>query len=224
MTHARSGATGKAPFHIDRKLLATGLVAGAVVGAWAGTKMRGMTTPEQDAGMIDWEQARMVAINMNRGNTLTAAERERLTAYYQEMVDRCVPIVAAYVGTDLPNKFDQTFAFDRVDWINANLEAFKVMFSPIEALNPANGHGKSMAAALWGSVKLAAAKAGDRSQGSVLASDAFFPFPDGLEAAIAAGVTAAVQPGGSVRDAEVIAAANRAGIAMIFTGTRHFLH
>lgn len=74
------------------------------------------------------------------------------------------------------------------------------------------------------SVKIAAAKAGDRSAGSVLASDAFFPFADGLEAAIAAGITAVVQPGGSVRDDEVIAAANQAGVAMLFTGTRHFLH
>jgi phosphoribosylaminoimidazolecarboxamide formyltransferase/IMP cyclohydrolase len=59
---------------------------------------------------------------------------------------------------------------------------------------------------------------------SVLASDAFFPFPDGLEAAIAAGITAAIQPGGSLRDEQVIAAADAAGIAMLFTGQRHFRH
>ena len=74
------------------------------------------------------------------------------------------------------------------------------------------------------SVRIAVDKAGERAAGSVLASDAFFPFPDGLEAAIAAGVTAAIQPGGSVRDDEVIAAADRAGVAMVFTGTRHFRH
>jgi phosphoribosylaminoimidazolecarboxamide formyltransferase / IMP cyclohydrolase len=62
------------------------------------------------------------------------------------------------------------------------------------------------------------------THGAVLASDAFFPFADGLEAAIAAGVTAVVQPGGSVRDSEVIAAADAAGIAMIFSGIRHFRH
>jgi phosphoribosylaminoimidazolecarboxamide formyltransferase/IMP cyclohydrolase len=60
--------------------------------------------------------------------------------------------------------------------------------------------------------------------GSVVASDAFFPFADGLEAAIAAGATAVIQPGGSMRDAEVIAAADAAGIAMVFTGMRHFRH
>ena len=74
------------------------------------------------------------------------------------------------------------------------------------------------------SVRIAVDKAGDRATGSVLASDAFFPFPDGLETAIAAGVTAAIQPGGSVRDDAVIAAADRAGLAMVFTGTRHFCH
>jgi phosphoribosylaminoimidazolecarboxamide formyltransferase/IMP cyclohydrolase len=74
------------------------------------------------------------------------------------------------------------------------------------------------------SVRIAVAKAGERAAGSVLASDAFFPFADGLEAASAAGVTAAIQPGGSVRDEEVIAAADRAGMAMLFTGTRHFRH
>ncbi|HEX6141726.1 MAG TPA: bifunctional phosphoribosylaminoimidazolecarboxamide formyltransferase/IMP cyclohydrolase [Geminicoccaceae bacterium] len=63
-----------------------------------------------------------------------------------------------------------------------------------------------------------------RLAGSVVASDAFFPFPDGLEEALAAGARAAIQPGGSVRDAEVVAAADRAGAAMLFTGERHFRH
>ena len=58
----------------------------------------------------------------------------------------------------------------------------------------------------------------------MVASDAFFPFADGLIAAIEAGATAVIQPGGSMRDAEVIAAADAAGIAMVFTGMRHFRH
>jgi phosphoribosylaminoimidazolecarboxamide formyltransferase/IMP cyclohydrolase len=58
----------------------------------------------------------------------------------------------------------------------------------------------------------------------VLASDAFFPFADGVEEAAAAGVSAIIQPGGSIRDEEVIQAANAAGIAMVFTGVRHFRH
>jgi phosphoribosylaminoimidazolecarboxamide formyltransferase/IMP cyclohydrolase len=69
-----------------------------------------------------------------------------------------------------------------------------------------------------------AARVGIPLQGSALASDAFFPFPDGLEAAVAAGARAIAQPGGSMRDAEVIAAADRLGVAMVFTGVRHFRH
>ena len=74
------------------------------------------------------------------------------------------------------------------------------------------------------SSRLAVARAGDRAKGSVGASDAFFPFPDGLEVLIEAGVRAVVQPGGSVRDPEVIAAAESAGITLYLTGTRHFAH
>jgi phosphoribosylaminoimidazolecarboxamide formyltransferase/IMP cyclohydrolase len=69
-----------------------------------------------------------------------------------------------------------------------------------------------------------AADAGLSLKGSAVGSDAFFPFPDGLLAAADAGATCAIQPGGSVRDEEVIAAANERGMAMIFTGTRHFRH
>ena len=63
-----------------------------------------------------------------------------------------------------------------------------------------------------------------RTRGSVVASDAYFPFADGLVSAIEAGATAVIQPGGSMRDAQVIAAADEAGIAMVFTGMRHFRH
>lgn len=73
-------------------------------------------------------------------------------------------------------------------------------------------------------VDLACRKAGERAQGSVLASDGFFPFPDAVERAADAGVTAIIQPGGSVRDPELIRAANRHGMAMIFTGERHYRH
>ena len=77
------------------------------------------------------------------------------------------------------------------------------------------------------SCRFAAWKATDAKHdlvGSVAASDAFFPFPDGVEALADAGVTAVVQPGGSMRDAEVVEAADRLGMAMILTGARHFRH
>jgi phosphoribosylaminoimidazolecarboxamide formyltransferase/IMP cyclohydrolase len=74
------------------------------------------------------------------------------------------------------------------------------------------------------SVEIASKKAGDEARGAVMASDAFFPFPDGVEAAAQAGITAVIQPGGSVKDDEVIAAADKAGMAMLLTGVRHFRH
>lgn len=74
------------------------------------------------------------------------------------------------------------------------------------------------------SARLSIDRAGERAKGSVAASDAFFPFADGLQILINGGITAVVQPGGSVRDEEVIATASAAGIAMFFTGTRHFSH
>jgi phosphoribosylaminoimidazolecarboxamide formyltransferase / IMP cyclohydrolase len=73
-------------------------------------------------------------------------------------------------------------------------------------------------------VQIAVRRAGERARGSVMASDAFFPFPDGLEEGIRAGVTAVIQPGGSVKDSDVVATADAAGIAMVMTGQRHFRH
>jgi phosphoribosylaminoimidazolecarboxamide formyltransferase/IMP cyclohydrolase len=74
------------------------------------------------------------------------------------------------------------------------------------------------------SVEIAIKKAGDRIRGAVLASDAFFPFPDSIELAAKAGISAVIQPGGSRSDADVIAACKRHGLPMIFTGRRHFKH
>ena len=74
------------------------------------------------------------------------------------------------------------------------------------------------------SVEIACRKAGDRAHGAVLGSDAFFPFADSIEFAASKGVTAFVEPGGSLRDAEVIAAAQKLGVWLFFTGMRHFRH
>ena len=74
------------------------------------------------------------------------------------------------------------------------------------------------------SAHLAVTRAGERASGSVGASDAFFPFPDGLQVLINGGVSAVVQPGGSIRDKEVIEAAAEAGITLYLTGARHFAH
>jgi phosphoribosylaminoimidazolecarboxamide formyltransferase/IMP cyclohydrolase len=71
---------------------------------------------------------------------------------------------------------------------------------------------------------LAVRKAGDRAKGAVMASDAFFPFPDAVEVAADAGVTAVIHPGGSIRDDEVLAVAEERGMAVVLTGRRHFRH
>jgi phosphoribosylaminoimidazolecarboxamide formyltransferase / IMP cyclohydrolase len=73
-------------------------------------------------------------------------------------------------------------------------------------------------------VRIAIQRAGERAQGAVMASDAFFPFPDSVELAAQAGVTAVVHPGGSIRDAETLAAANAANMALVLSGVRHFRH
>ncbi len=74
------------------------------------------------------------------------------------------------------------------------------------------------------SAVIASRKAGDRARGAVAGSDAFFPMPDGLEVLAESGVTAVIQPGGSKGDPDVIAAADRLGVAMVFAGIRHFKH
>jgi coenzyme F420 biosynthesis associated uncharacterized protein len=131
-------------------LIAAGLLAGAAVGAWASGRLRAAAPEDAPRGLIDWEQARGIAINMNRGATLTSVERSRLDEYYRDLVRTCVPIVSAYTGTELPDTVERTFAFDRVDWINANLDSFKIMLAPIEALNPDTGGSRTVIAAMWG--------------------------------------------------------------------------
>jgi coenzyme F420 biosynthesis associated uncharacterized protein len=119
-------------------MVASGVVAGAAVGAWAASKMRSAPQPSTDQQgdhrLIDWEQARSFAITMNRSASLTAVERERLDAYYTELVDKAIPVVERYVGISLPHATVSTHAFDRVDWINANIDAFREMLAPFEAL------------------------------------------------------------------------------------------
>ena len=152
MATPRYSAGPRQAWPLDRRLIAVGLLAGAAVGALAGGKARTFTGQERAKGLIDWEQARGIAINMNRGGALTAPERERLDAYYRGLVQRCLPIVATYTKSELPPTLERTFAFDRVDWINANLEAFERMFAPLEVLNPATDGRSSVASVLWGGV------------------------------------------------------------------------
>ncbi|MCP5452652.1 MAG: bifunctional phosphoribosylaminoimidazolecarboxamide formyltransferase/IMP cyclohydrolase [Spirochaetaceae bacterium] len=103
-----------------------------------------------------------------------------------------------------------------------------LLAAPIDASDPSAGYATvgigSGQPNRVDSTRIAAERAGDRARGSVLASDAFFPFPDSVEAAAAAGVTAIAQPGGSIRDGLSVEAADAAGVAMVVTGVRHFRH
>ena len=142
---------------IDGRLLTAGVLTGAAVGAWAGRRTRAMVGRDPGTGtrLIDWERARGIAINMNRASALTMPERSRLDAEYRGLVARCVPIVELYAGSTLPEAAERTFVFDRVDWINANLEAFKTLFAPLEALRDDLETGRTVASQLWGGVNQA---------------------------------------------------------------------
>ncbi len=111
---------------------------------------------------------------------------------------------------------DLRFAWRVVKWVKSNA----ILFAKDRATVGVGAGQMSRVDA----VKLAAMKAGERARGAVMASDAFFPFPDGIEEAARAGITAVIQPGGSIRDEEVIAAANNLGMAMVMTSMRHFRH
>lgn len=125
----------------DRRVLAAGIILAAAAGAWVGQQLQkerpvSTAVPNGDAPtpLIDWGQARDIAVQMSREDVLSMPERRRLDAEYRALVARCVPIVSQYTGDQLPDAPERTFAFDRVDWVNANIEAFEHMFKPLEGL------------------------------------------------------------------------------------------
>ncbi len=121
---------------------AAGLVGGVAAGVWLSRKVKDYVASDRPDGVIDWDRTREVAVAMNRGDTLTAVQRSRLDAYYEDLVNKCIPIVSAYTGTTLPDTGQRTFAFDRIDWIDANLHGFRRMFEPMEDLTgPASSKG-----------------------------------------------------------------------------------
>jgi coenzyme F420 biosynthesis associated uncharacterized protein len=120
----------------DPRVLAASVVIAAAAGAWAGQRLQRPARPTtSEPPLIDWRQARDLAVTMNRDEALSAADRRKLDGEYRELVARCVPIVADYTGDTLPDAPERTFAFDRVDWVNANIESFERMFAPLEGLH-----------------------------------------------------------------------------------------
>lgn len=126
-------------------------MAGAALGVWAGKRIQEYARKDRPEGMIDWNRSREIATGMNKGDALTASERAHLDAYYGELVARCIPIVSEYTGSSLPTDTERTYAFDRVDWINANLEGFRRMFEPIESLD-VSSDAKNIVAKAWNGV------------------------------------------------------------------------
>jgi coenzyme F420 biosynthesis associated uncharacterized protein len=122
----------------DRRLLAAGVVLAAAAGAWVGQRLQEPARARPSdvpLKLIDWDQARDIAVSMNRDDALSMPDRRRLDTEYRTLVARCVPIVSDYTGDQLPDAAERTFAFDRVDWVNANIDAFEHMFAPLEGLN-----------------------------------------------------------------------------------------
>lgn len=136
-----------------RRAVTAGTLAGVGLasGLWAGKRIQAFINEPRPDSMINWDRARQIATNMNRGDSLTQSERAELDHYYRGLVEACVPIVSDYTGATLPEGDRATFAFDRVDWINANLVAFERMFDPIEELNPIKGR-RNIAARAWNGV------------------------------------------------------------------------
>lgn len=125
---------------IDPRIMAAGLLTGAVVGAWAGRRAQEMAAkPETERRTIDWDRVRSIAVSMNREAALSIVERERLDREYHDLVQQTIPLVSRQSGAALPFPLDKVHAFDRVDWINANIESFQRMFEPIERMDLLGG-------------------------------------------------------------------------------------
>ena len=127
----------------SRSTLAAGVVLGAAALVWAGKRVQEFAKTDRPTGMVNWDRALEIALRMNKESALTAVERSELSAYYARLVDECVPLISDYTQTTLPESARETFAFDRVDWIHANLAGFQRMFAPIEDLDAGPGKNRN---------------------------------------------------------------------------------
>lgn len=138
--------------NLDKRYLALGALAGAVVGVWANSKTRQVKQTGEMPKLINWGQVRTIAAGMNRGESLGSAERAALAAEYRRLVERCLGPIAAYTGSQLSRPFDAVLAFDRAEWVDANIANFELLFAPLEGLNPLNDQQPRVANVLWGNV------------------------------------------------------------------------
>lgn len=145
-----SGSSGA-----GRSTVAAGALLGAAAAVWAGRRIQEFARTERPEGMVNWGRALDIALKMNKESALTAAERASLSASYARLVDDCVPLIAAYTETSLPESARETFAFDRIDWIHANLAGFQRMFAPIEELDAGPGKNRNPVSRFVGGVNQA---------------------------------------------------------------------
>jgi phosphoribosylaminoimidazolecarboxamide formyltransferase / IMP cyclohydrolase len=169
-------------------------------------------------GLPDPAEPSLSFRRLSGGFLVQTSDTGRVTAQQLQVVTRRAPTEAEL--TDL------LFAFRVCKHVKSNAIVYAKDGATVGIGGGQPNRVDSARIAAWKAVEAAKAAGIDAplTHGSVVASDAFFPFADGLEAVVAAGATAVIQPGGSIRDAEVIAAADAAGIAMVFTSMRHFRH
>ena len=172
-------------------------------------------------GMPDPAQAGMTMKSISGGYLLQSRDNGQVAAGALRVVTKRAP--------DERELADLLFAFRVAKHVKSNAIVYARDGATVGVGAGQMSRIDSARIAAWKSAEAAEAAAGNasgapRTEGSVVASDAFFPFADGMLAAVKAGATAVIQPGGSMRDDEVIAAADQAGVAMVFTGMRHFRH
>lgn len=142
---------GRGP--VSRKMIGAGIVAGAAIGAVVTARARNLTAPSnQPTTIADWDRATQIATSMNRADALSAYERRTLDGEYRALLGKCMPLVSAYMGVTIDSPIDRTYSFDRVDWINANVSAFRHMLSPLNDLLANTSANQSVFSAMIGSV------------------------------------------------------------------------
>lgn len=140
---------------LSRKMIGMGLLAGVAIGAVATVRARSMSAPllsetADPRSLADWDRATQIAITMNRSDALSSAQRLALDLEFRALVEQCLPLVSNYMGVSIPSPVERTFAFDRVDWINANVSAFRNLLTPFNDLLAGTKSDKSVVAGLLG--------------------------------------------------------------------------
>lgn len=138
---------------VTRKMIGAGLLAGAAIGAIATARARGLSIPRTETSSIaNWDRVLAIATSMNKADALTMSQRTALDAEYRALVGRCLPLVAGYMQTSIEAPLERTYAFDRVDWINANVEAFQNLLAPLNDLMAHPGANQTVISAMMGGI------------------------------------------------------------------------